>query len=470
MMEIKDNELRTAARMGRRILPWLAFGSMLSAPAHAAAPALDDYSQGITISAPGGLPLVELELPQEVYQAVTSANLADVRVFNANGTAVPHAFCPAQETTAPMVEEHPLTIFQLREAPQPSAAGAQIEVETSAGTQVRVQQNGSSTSLETRPSVHILDARNIDRDLRAIEIDWSSPDGASEARVRIQASDDLDRWSNVVAATTLLQVEGDGQQLGRKRIELAQRRYSYLRVERVDGGAPLIIQAASAESIVPGTLIEPTWFMAQPMSSQEADGLTFDAGRMAPVQFARLRLPQPNSSVRLDLSSRADEKAAWRERWRGESYSIVTEREVRDSPPARFDSTTDRYWRVRLPADADRNVTLELGYRPARLRFLAQGSPPYVLAFGSRRAEPASPASCDGLLSDVSPADRLELVEEGYAGAHRSLGGQLALTPLPQKTPTRLVVLWAVLVVETGTLIAMALSLLRRLKTPEEPT
>lgn len=453
------------SRIGRRVLPWIAGASMLPALTHAAAPTLDDYSQGITITAPTGQPLVEIELPMPVYQTITDSSLSDVRVFNAEGMPVPHAFCAAQETTPPTVEMRPLSIFQLREAPKVSASGAQIEVQTSAGTQVRVQQSESGAATESVPSVHILDARNIDLEVRAIEIDWSSPDGASEARVRIQASEDLDRWNNVVAASTLLQVEGDGQRLGRRRIELPQRRYAYLRVERADGGAPLIIQSASAEAIVPGTAIEPTWFMAQLVSSQD-DGLTFDAGRMAPVQFARLRLPQQNSSVRFDLSSRIDDNATWRERWRGESYSIVTEQEVRASPPARFESTTDRQWRVRLPSDADRNVRLELGYRPARLRFLAQGSSPYTLAYGSRRAEPASPASCEGLLSDVAAADLAWLVAQGQVGAIRNLGGEIALTPLPQKTPVRLIVLWAVLVAGAAGLVAMALSLLRRLKEP----
>src|SRR5690606_1052468 len=101
-MSIKDNERRTPAR-GMRVLPWLAAGSILSALTHAASPALDDYSRGISISAASEQPLVELELPQEVYQTITSANLADVRVFNADGKPVPHAFCAAPETSAPIV-------------------------------------------------------------------------------------------------------------------------------------------------------------------------------------------------------------------------------------------------------------------------------------------------------------------------------------------------------------------------------
>lgn len=448
-------------------LPCLFFG-LLPAAVSAAAPKLDDYSQGVVIEAVSGQPLIEMAIPDAVYQVTTRADLADVRVFNAEGAAVPHAFCAPPETSPPVIEQRSLSIFQLQEGARGDGARAQIEVQTSGGTQVRVQHNEAATTSENTPSVHIIDTRGIEQDLRAVEFEWSSPDGASEVRVRIQASEDLDRWTNVVAASTLLQVEGGGQQLGRKRIELPQRRYSYLRVERADSGPPLQIESALAETVSPGAAVEPLWFTSESVSAPEANTSMFDAGRIAPIRFARLRLPENNSAVRFELESRPDEKSQWRERWRGESYSIVTERERRVSPPADFGVVADRYWRVRLPADANLQPVLELAYRPVRLRFLAQGAGPYTLAFGSRRAEAAVPANCEGLLSDLGPEDRAQMLVEGYPGMPRTLGGDVALTPIPEKTPLRLVVLWVVLVAGAGLLVAMALSLLRRLKTPAD--
>jgi hypothetical protein len=46
------------------------------------------------------------------------------------------------------------------------------------------------------------------------------------------------------------------------------------------------------------------------------------------------------------------------------------------------------------------------------------------------------------------------------------LGGEDALQPLPKQTPARLVVLWTVLVVGVGVLVAMALVLLKRVRGP----
>ena len=50
------------------------------------------------------------------------------------------------------------------------------------------------------------------------------------------------------------------------------------------------------------------------------------------------------------------------------------------------------------------------------------------------------------------------------AEAHASLGGDNALRPLPKQTPVRLVVLWTVLIVGVGVLVAMALVLLKRVR------
>lgn len=434
----------------------------------AAPPNLNDYAQGVAIDASSDRPLIEAALPDEVYQTVTRMDLGDLRVFNAEGMPVPHALCAAPETSTPVVTEQSLSVFELRAAKRSSNDGARIEVQTTDGTQVNVNEAGGQRTVATDSRTHIIDAEAIEEHLRAIQFDWDSPDGASEAKVRIEASEDLDRWEVVIAASTLLKATRGAQELRRERIELPQRRYKYLRIERADGGPPLQLNAVIAERVSAASDIEPLWFMADPVAPSESDVLLFDAARLAPVRYARLRLPQENSSLRITLQSRPDQKSPWRDRWTGEAYSVATDTERRESPPARFDATADRFWRVELPKNAElyQAPVLELGYRPARLRFLAQGSGPFTLAFGSRRAELATPVACDGLLADVSEKDRVELIGEGYAGNTRVLGGDAAFEPLPKKTPVRLVVLWSVLIVGVGLLVVMALSLLKRVRTP----
>ena len=60
------------------------------------------------------------------------------------------------------------------------------------------------------------------------------------------------------------------------------------------------------------------------------------------------------------------------------------------------------------------------------------------------------------------------MITEAYPGELKTLGGEAALNPLQRKTPTRVVVLWSVLVVGVGLLVAMAVSLLKRVRTADQ--
>lgn len=451
----------------RSLKSLLSFGWLtgVASAAIAAPPNIDDYAQGVLVQSSGAAPMVELALPDPVYQTATRTDLRDLRVFNADGAPVPHAFCAPADVFSGKVTQESLPVFELKDARR-TEDGGQIDVQTATGTQVSVREPSRQPQAQVEPRVHIIDARGIEQPLRAIHFDWESPDGASQAKVRIEASEDLDQWRSIVASSTLLRAGEGARTLRRERIPLPSQRYRYLRVQRADGGPALIVRRVIVERLSPEIEIEPMWFLPNALATREPHILHFDTARVAPVRFARLRLALDNSSMNVTLQSRADEDSPWIDRWSGETYLVATDTERRESPPARFDPTTDRYWRAILPREAEGQPrpTVEFAYRPTKLRFLAQGPAPYTLAFGSRRAELANPARCEGLLADVSGDERRGMIAQGVPGAFKSLGGQTALEPPPRKTPTRVIVLWAVLIVGVGLLVAMALSLLGRVR------
>lgn len=442
--------------------------TLLAAQATLAAPRTDDYAQGIQVDADSNHPLAQLQLPDEVYQYVTRTDLGDVRIFNADGVAVPHAFCVSPTTQTPTVSRQDLPVFDLQAAVRAGANGTRVQVETTGGTQVRIEEGESTSAAHgTQTWAHVIDARGVGKPLRSIEFDWSSPEGASQASVRIEASDDLDHWRTVVASTTLLRVADENRELQRKVVELPPQRYDYLRVVRTDGGPPLTLAGVIGESQSTSS-IEPVWFDADPTGEANGNERLFDARRVAPISYARVRLPQDNASVQVRIESRPDAETPWRERWRGETYAFMKDGQRRSSAAAEITADHDRYWRLVAlrTTDAVAGLALELGYRPATLRFLVQGAGPFTVAFGSRRADPAPRASCSSLLSGVPEGDLRELIGDAIPGSIEPLGGDVALKPLPHRTPLRLVVLWGVLIVGAVLVVAMAVSLLRRLNTP----
>ncbi|HWK50111.1 MAG TPA: DUF3999 family protein, partial [Steroidobacter sp.] len=246
---------------------FVSLGCLLAASAAAAPPSLNDYSSGMSIRANYAQPLVETVLPDDVYRVVTRADLGDLRVFNADGMPVPHAFCATPSSTAPQVTEASLPVFVLRGRDHIYTDHSRVAVETSSGTRVNVEQTAAPKPEVVSGLIHIIDARETEP-LRAIRFDWRSPDGASEAKVRIEASDDLDRWQTIVPASTLLLAQQGDQELRRERIEVPNRQYKYLRVQRVDNGPPLILNSVTAEQVGVAEEVEPMWFNALHVESK----------------------------------------------------------------------------------------------------------------------------------------------------------------------------------------------------------
>ena len=442
---------------------------VVASSALGAPPKLDDYAQGIDIVAPSGLPLVEMPLPDAVYQTVTRADLGDMRVFNAEGQPVPHAFCTA--LTAGGADGHRALAAGVRAARRAAsrAGGSRIEVQTPSGTQVNVREPGSGKPVAINGHIHIIDARDSEEPIRAIQFDWQSPDGASQAQVSIEASDDLDKWRVLVPASTLL-------------CRHQRRAGAQARAHRA-AGASLRLSASAAHgrrsaaddrrrdwpnASARRVEIDPAWFMATNHVTDDIEVLFYDTGRRAPVTYARSALAAGEQ-----LRSR---NAAQSRRCQGAVVRALGRRSVSDRHghdsgakvrPAQFAATSDRYWRLQIAKDpqlyrddgagarlSPRTPAISgagLGAVHARVRQPARG--------GSLRR-----AAATALLADFGSEERSKLVGEGVFQTARVLGGDMRCGLLPKKTPVRLVVLWTVLIVGVGMLVAMALVLLKRVR------
>ncbi|MFA5940924.1 MAG: DUF3999 domain-containing protein [Sinimarinibacterium sp.] len=458
----------------KRHLKCMAAAVLLSwlAPAGAIEP--EDFASGIELATTTPRPLLELSLPDAVYGGVTRADLADLRVFNAEGLAVPHALCAAAATlpgTAPRFVDQPLEVFSLRAAPG-AGNGARVDVRVSTpedtDVRVQVQGNGAPGAAKTELSGYVINAEATQWPIRALRLRWQTADGASTVSVRVEASDDLDRWWTVVAQTTLLRVGNAGGTLERLRIALPQARYRYLRLVRADAGPAPDVSQVIAETVqtAPADEAPFVWIEPQPQARVGEDGFAFDAARRAPVQIARIGLPSANMALQARLQSRATKEAAWKTQWQGEVFALLGDNRARQNADLRFAAVADPLWRVEITEGRESlgegRPTLQLGYRPDRLRFLAQGDGPFVLAYGSARAEPARRRDCADLLKQLPGTELANLIGTAQPGSPRELGGEDALKPAPAPLPWRQVALWGVLVLAALLLVAMARSLLRR--------
>ena len=213
-----------------------------------------------------------------------------------------------------------------------------------------------------------------------MQFEWQSPDGASQAQVSIEASEDLDRWRVLVLQHA---AAGDSRQ-----------RAAAARTHRAaDATVRLPARAANGRRSAARDQSRDRrarrrrgrnracWFLATTLAD-DIRSLFFDSARRAPVTTRGCACSR--TTARCGYRCTAATTAKRRGSSAGAAHRIVTDTDRRESPPAHFEATSDRYWRLRIAKDPQlyRATQLELGYRPARLRFLAQGSGPFTLAYG----------------------------------------------------------------------------------------
>ncbi|MBL6751986.1 MAG: DUF3999 family protein, partial [Nevskia sp.] len=202
-----------------------AIGTLAGAAAMAAQPG--DFRNGLDLDTQAGRPLQELVLPDAVYAGAVRADLGDIAVFNAQGTPVAFAVCdPPVPLQAPAAEVA-LNVFPLQTAPPGAGAPRSVAVDSAGAVTVTVTP-APATPAASVPAVaaYVIDARKLAAPPRAVRIGWHAADGASEVRVSVEASDDLDRWRTLVAQTALVRLDAAGQTLERMRIELPPQGYA----------------------------------------------------------------------------------------------------------------------------------------------------------------------------------------------------------------------------------------------------
>ena len=202
-----------------RRLVWLLF--VLSHAAIAQAPR--DFAYGVALATEGDSAFYKVELPAAVHTGAVRGDLADVRVFNADGAVVPVAFVPR---ATPAREKRPpvyLPQFPLRvEQAETDLGSLSLSLSRSAG--------GATLSLATRDGVpvagdrligYVLDASAASEPLVALVVNWETLPRSVGLRFRVDASDDLATWRTVVNDAPLIDLEYEGRHLRRDRVQLA---------------------------------------------------------------------------------------------------------------------------------------------------------------------------------------------------------------------------------------------------------
>jgi hypothetical protein len=431
---------------------------LLVAPAALAEVTPQDFDVRLAIEAPADAGLVRIRLPADVYRAVRRPDLGDVRIFNAEGQAVPMARLPRRSEARERRVERPLvSVPGMVLGPSDSVVVDKV----SASGSVRVEIDaGSSTPAVALPSGYLLDVKDFDAAIDELTLIWPEPT-PFEAAVTVRASDDLQNWHNVARRTPVLALGGGDARIVQDRIALPAVRARFLRVDW-DGAPPAItLQRAALVSRSAAASIAREWVEVD--GARSGATIEYVSPGLFPVEALRLVPPGDNDVISAVLASRATVSARWQ--WRGGTvgYRLRQGDGIEEGAPTSVALTRDPMWRATLAANAGDGLLprLHLGWIPEEVAFVARGAGPFTLVAGHASAPPTW----------LAPAQ----VVPGYGSASaatletgRVLTGAQPVLP-PPRTPAPWQpgshwLLWAALLAGVGVLGMMARGLWRDMR------
>ena len=449
--------------------PWLVLLAVCLPSVALADLTLDDFAYGINIDVPNGTAIAAMSLPEQVYVSAYRRDLGDIRVFNANGEPVPHLIRYAQTQPA----EAPwrlLAFFPLPEDATPEAGGYRVFVRTGPdGAVVRVDpQPVQAPSKPVR--TFLVDLNRNHRSPAQLRLEWQPAETNLMATLAVDASDDLVNWTTIQQRSAISDIRYGGHRLLNNTIFLPRSAKRYLRLRQLDSGPAIPLVRIDGRARPEGRAPIRVFFKIDGQPVPGSPGVfEYRTTGAFPVDRVNLIFDQANSMADAILESRNDSQATWTRRIKGLFYRIDVDNTPLTSAPHVAPITMDRHWRLSVDA-SDSTIgsavpRLEIGYRPHDLFFIARGSGPFTLAFGSAMAKPLKvnvAALFDGISRHRENGLERWVKPEGKPIV---LGGSQRLSPLPKPLPMRRIMLWSVLVAGVLVVAVMAWHLARRMKT-----
>ena len=442
----------------------------LSNAAMAAEPGRNDFAYGLELAVDNNGAIYKALLPESVYRGVSRFDLADLRVFNAQGEMVPHAVrrLPVR-TPSTAAASWTVPFFPLYRNDAESSEKLALQITTSStGALVDVRRQDTAPTPEV-VNAYLLDCSASSRPVARLLLAWQPAGDSFVTTVRVESSEDLNVWQPLVNKATLAELRSADHQMGQYAIELPGRKIKYLKISWPAGEKQVLLTAVKAVEVAEVQAQPRQWTeIAGSLIPEEPGIFVFDTQGCRPVDQTVLKLPEANTLIEGVLSSRSTEANAWQSRGRGVFYRMEVQEARLESEPLILPVSSDRFWRLQvLPASGNGlgvgQPRLRLGWVPHELVFLARGQGPFLLAYGSAQLPKETPAS-----ASVDLFSRLEK-EGGIVGHARpagnqfDLGGAELLTPPAPPLPWEKWLLWSVLVSGVAGVGAMAWQLFRQM-------
>jgi hypothetical protein len=439
-----------------------------------------DFAYGYMLKVQEEGAVYSLPVPNEVYRAVRRADLGDIRIFNGAGEEVPHALRSIRTDDEKTRTTASVPFFPLYEAVN-GIDNMSLSVRRDAdGTIIDIDSRLNKEQAAARSVGYLFDLGKDRQNVGHLEIFWQADTQQSTSVVSVQQSSDLQRWYPLVHKATLVNLEYEGNVVVQRNIHLPRKPERYLKLLWEQGANPLDVKSVNAFSQPLVSRQNMQWVSLYNGVKSRADGFTtidYRSGYRLPARSVRLRFTEPNSIIKASVQSRNDAKDEWREQCRAVFYTLQVQGETLESEPCAFGNSIDSEWRLVVLDDgagisaSSKNVMLDLGWQSDELLFIARGTEPFLLAYGSGKLEISRPGKrSDMVLSVIGQQQEQNLVKYATLGKRLELGGESALKTPPPPTPWKTWLLWTVLVAGVLVMALMVMNLVKNMKSDDKPS
>lgn len=444
-----------------RAAPRLALFALLMATAASTVSAAEQaFAIAFPIRPPDGERMFAIELPAEAYVPLTTADLADLVVVDAQGREQPTVLLrpvPPERPLGPDAFDLPLPVpLPVGATATPGRLSLHVRRDAEGRLDALDLQAADGMATDGRPAEWLVDTGELAR--RGMDGLRLTPASADDFRTRVdvRGSDDLVQWQMIGSALPVLRASAGDQRIERLELRFASTTHRYLSVRSLPGEAGLptlaslqgLREAEAGPSPLASAVLAP--------NRVSTDGLAIDYERPGPlpVQQVEVQLAHGDGVLGFRIEEQRGER--WQFLARGTAWQLTIGGETLSAAPVPLSIHGMGPLRLTLAQRAPA-PRLRLRYAPDRLVVMANGQPPFRLLAGSagQRRTPVNLAeTLAALRRQHGEAWEPPLAALGSASV---LGGVAALSSPPD--PGRFG-LWAVLILGVLTVGGLAWRLL----------
>jgi hypothetical protein len=282
-----------------------------------------DFATQVPLTLSGTGPWYRIELPLAVQLAARQSDLADLRVFNAEGQAQAYALTQAQAQQRDNQPPTPVKWFALYNTSDSDDNAPAVRVQrTATGTLVEVQPQGEIEAGEEVLRGWLLDTSAIKAPLEQLILDWSSERDGFQ-RFSIEASDDLQHWQSW-GEGQVARLSFADERVEQREVALPGKTARYLRLLWDTPHTAPTLSAALLISANPDSLPLPlVWSAPLAGSTSKPGEYSWQLPTTLAVERIKVDISQANSLAPATLFGRRDAKQPWQAMGGGLLYRLT---------------------------------------------------------------------------------------------------------------------------------------------------